>query len=127
VGIIFFASFGFIAGILEVVFSLAAMTGSPGTLDAAVLVSGGLLVAALLLASAYGLLTLQSRSPMLATLAFALSIPIHAYHLLIEPPPTSIGYRGLCIAVAVAALVWFWLPNVRQLYQPRLTERQAAA
>ncbi|HEX4232734.1 MAG TPA: branched-chain amino acid ABC transporter permease, partial [Caldimonas sp.] len=127
VGIIFFASYGFVAGLLEVVFSLANMTTSSGTLGIAVAVSGGLIVAALLLASAYGLLTIQSRSPLTATIAFALSIPIHAYQIMLDPTPLSLGYRGLGIAVAVAAICWFQLRNVRQLYQPRLAERQAAA
>ena len=126
VGIIFFASYGFVDGILEVVFSLAAMTASPGTVEAAVVVSGGLVLAALLLASAYGLLTIQSRSPLLATLAFALSIPIDAYHILLDSSASSLGYRGLGIAVAVAGIGWFQQRNVRQLYQPRLAEPQVA-
>jgi branched-chain amino acid transport system permease protein len=127
VGIIFFASFAFIFGILEVVFSLAALSTSSGSLDAAVLVSGGMVVAALLLGSAYGLLTMQSRSPLLATIAFALSIPLDAYHIMLEPTPLNLGYRGLGIAVAVAALLWFQLRSVRQLYKPSLAERPATA
>jgi branched-chain amino acid transport system permease protein len=126
VGIIFFASFAFIVGLLEVVFGLASITRSPDTAELA-LATSGLVVAALLLASAYGLLTMQGRSPLLATLAFALSIPIDALQLSLDPTPSSLAYRGLGIAVAVAAVCWFQLRNVRQLYQPRLAERRAAA
>src|SRR5205807_7549524 len=101
-------------------------TAPLGTVEAAVAVSGGMVLAALLLASAYGLLTMQGRSPLLATLAFALAIPIDAYHmLLLDSTPWSLGYRGLGIAVALQALAWFQLRNVRQLYQPRLAERQS--
>jgi branched-chain amino acid transport system permease protein len=126
VGIIFFASFGFVVGLLEVVFNLASLTGSTDTTVLA-LATAGLVVAALFLASAYGLLTMQGRSPLLATLAYALSIPIDALQLSLDPAPSSLAYRGLGIAVAVAAICWLQLRNVRQLYQPRLAEREAAA
>ena len=126
VGIIFFASFGFIVGLLEVVFNLASLTGSTDTTVLA-LATAGLVLAALFLASTYGLVTLQGRSPLLATLAYALSIPIDALQLSLDPAPSSLAYRGLGIAVAVAAVCWFQLRNVRQLYQPRLAEREAAA
>jgi uncharacterized membrane protein (DUF2068 family) len=85
-----------------------------------------MVLAALLLASAYGLLTIQSRSPLVATVAFALSLPIDAYHIVLDPTASSLGYRGLGIAVAVAAIGWLPSRNVRQLYQPRLAERQVA-
>ncbi len=124
--IVIFATCGFIVGLLEVVFSLAIITTSPDTRGMALAVAG-LVVAALFLASAYGLMTIQSRTPLLATLAFVLSIPLDALHLSLEPAPASLGYRGLGIAVAVAAIVWFQLPSVRQLYRPRLAERRAAA
>jgi hypothetical protein len=39
----------------------------------------------------------------------------------------NLGYRGLGIAVAVAALLWFQLHSVRQLYKPSLAERPATA
>ena len=125
VGLIMFASYGFIAGLLEVVFSLAIITISPDPIGMAVAVVG-LVLAALLLVSAYGLMTLQSRSPLLATFAFALSIAIGAVHIWLDPN-SSVTYRGLGIAIAVAACGWFQLRNVRQLYQPRLTDRQAVA
>jgi branched-chain amino acid transport system permease protein len=126
VGVIFFASYGFIAGLLEVVFSLATMSTSPGLAGLA-LATPGLVTAALFLASAYGLLTIQSRSPLLAIIAFALSIPIDAYLVSVDPSPSILAYRGLGIAIAVAAIGWLQQRNVRQLYQPRLTEPQAAA
>ena len=126
VGTVFFASCGFVAGLLDVVFSLALVTSSPDRAGMALAVAG-LVVAALFLVSTYGLMTLQVRSPLLATLAFALSIPINAYHISLDADGSSLAYRGLAIAVAAAAIVWLQLKSVRQLYLPRLTERQAAA
>jgi hypothetical protein len=46
---------------------------------------------------------------------------------LVDPSPSILAYRGLGIAIAVAAIGWLQQRNVRQLYQPRLAEPQAAA
>jgi len=127
VAIIVFASCGFVIGLLEVVFGLALITASPDTAGKTLAVAG-LVVAGLFLVSAYGLMTIQGRSPLLATLAFALSIPIDAYQISLDPVPSTLAYRGLGIAVAVAAVVCLQLKSVRQLYRPRLAaERQAVA
>jgi uncharacterized membrane protein (DUF2068 family) len=87
----------------------------------------GLVVATLFLVSTYGLMTLQGRSSVLATFAFALSIPLDAYRISLDSAASLLAYDALGIVVAVAAIAWLQLKSVRQLYQPRLAERQAAA
>jgi branched-chain amino acid transport system permease protein len=126
VGIIVFASYGFVIGLLEVVFSLAIITASPDRAGMALAVAG-LVVATLFLVSTYGLMTLQGRSSVLATFAFALSIPLDAYRISLDSAASLLAYDALGIVVAVAAIAWLQLKSVRQLYQPRLAERQAAA
>ncbi|HEY2137707.1 MAG TPA: branched-chain amino acid ABC transporter permease, partial [Xanthobacteraceae bacterium] len=76
IGIILFAIYAFVAGLLGIVFSLAVLTGA-GSVGME-MAAAGFVVAALYLVSAYGLMKIQSWSPLMASVAFALSIPIAA-------------------------------------------------
>jgi branched-chain amino acid transport system permease protein len=125
IGIIVFSTYCFIAGVLGIVFSVAVMT-APGTAGLAMAVAGFVL-AALYLASAYGLLKIHGWSPLLATIAFALSIPIAAIEIWLEPTFSNDVYQAIAIAIAIAAIWCFRLPHVRQLYQLHLGERQVPA
>jgi len=125
IGIILFSAYGFIAGVLGIVFSLAVMT-APGTAGLAMAVAGFVL-AALYLASAYGLLKIHGWGPLVATIAFAMSIPIAAIYMWFDRMPGNIAYHATGIGIAIAAIWCFQLRNVRKLYQPHLGEQRVAA
>jgi len=125
IGIILFATYSLIAGVLGIVFSLAVMT-APGTAGLAMAVAGFVL-AALYLASAYGLLKIHGWSPLLATIAFALSIPIAVVYMWLDRSPGHLVYQAVGIALAIAAIWFFQVRNVRKLYQPRLAEQRVGA
>jgi branched-chain amino acid transport system permease protein len=124
IGLVALASFGFIAGVLEVVFGLAVVTAPDPT--GVALASARLVLAALWLVSAYGLMTIQRWSPSTATLAFALSLPIAATSIWLDRTPTNVALRAAIIAIAIVAIFFLQRPDVRRLYQPR-REQEAAA
>jgi uncharacterized membrane protein (DUF2068 family) len=124
VGLVALASFGFVAGVLEVVFGLAVVT-SPDPTGVA-LATAHLVLAALWLVSAYGLMTIQRWSPPAATLAFALSLPLAAIHIWLDRTPADVALRAAIIVIAIVAIFFLQRPDVRRLYQPR-REQEAAA
>jgi Branched-chain amino acid transport system / permease component len=123
--IIFIASYCFIVGILGIIFNL------PGLQSQSALVVwlgfSALIVGALLLASAYGLLKLQSRGPLLTTIALISSIVFAATHIWLDP--MSPGVRWWVIAMAIAAAAVWYLQNkgVKLLYDRPLADRPVAA
>ena len=125
IGLILLAGFAFIAGVLEIVFGLAALT----SFDAIgwIVAFAGLAVAALWLVSSYGLMTIQSRSPLVATIAFALSIPVSAIRLWLNPTMGNVAFRVAVIVVAIVAIWFLQLPSVQRLYRPNPVEQEAAA
>jgi branched-chain amino acid transport system permease protein len=126
IGLVALAAFGFIAGILELVFSLAAVVAAPDWTVLALAIAGFPL-AALWIVSAYGLMTLQRWSPLMATIGFVVSLPIAAAHMWLEPTPASLVAHGVVVVVALAA-IWFLQRNdVARLYRPHLAEVEAAA
>jgi branched-chain amino acid transport system permease protein len=124
IGLIALATFGFIAGVLEVVFSLAALTG-PDPIALAI-ATGGLMLAGLWIISAYGLMTIQRWSPFIATVAFALSIPIAALHIWFDRALPNVAQWGGDIAIAIVAVLFLQRCQVRRLYQS-LPGKEAAA
>ena len=125
IGIILFATYSLIAGVLGIVFSLAVMT-APGTAGLAMAVAGFVL-AALYLASAYGLLKIHGWSPLSVTIAFALSIPIAVVYMWLDRSPGHLVYQAVVITLAIAAIWFFQVRNVRKLYQPHLAEQRVGA
>jgi len=125
IGLIALAAFGFVVGVLEVVFSLAALTAPDSTELATA--TAGLVLAALWIVSAYGLMTVQGWSPIIATLAFALSIPIAALHIWLDRTQFNIALWGACIVIAIVAIAFLRRRRVQQLYAPRLGEQEALA
>jgi hypothetical protein len=125
IGLVAVASFGFVVGVLEVVFSLAALT-APDPSDLA-LAFAGLVLASLWIVSAYGLMTLQRRSPFMATIAFALAIVIGAIHIWLDRTAFNIGLWGAGEIIAIVAIWFLQRRHVQQLYRPRLGELEAAA
>jgi phosphoglycerol transferase MdoB-like AlkP superfamily enzyme len=92
-----------------------------------VLAAAGFALAALWIVSAYGLMTLQRWSPLMATVGFVLSIPVSAAHMWFERWPVSLAVHGGVIVVALAANWFLQWQSVQQLYQPQLAEAEAAA
>jgi branched-chain amino acid transport system permease protein len=125
IGLVAIATFGFIVGVLEVVFSLAALTAPDAT--GLTIATASLALAALWLISSYGLITLQRWSPLMATLAFGLSIPLAVLHVWLEGATGSGIVRGVVLAVAIAAIWFLQRRDVRRLYQSRLGQPEAAA
>jgi len=115
IGLVALATFAFIAGVLEIVFGLAALTSpDPAGLTIA---TAGLALAALWIISAYGLMTMQRWSPFVATVAFALSIPIGAVHIWPDRTAPNIGLWGGDIAIAIVAILFLQRRDVQRLYQ----------
>ena len=75
------------------------------------------------LAAAYGLLKLESWSPLLAVAALAISIPLSLIFIWLDP--SQFNVIGLTIAIVID-IVAIWLlqhPDIRRLYQPMLEQR----
>ena len=125
IGLVAVASFGFVVGVLEVVFSLAAAVSAPDVAGLT-LAMAGFPLAALWLVSAYGLMTLQRWSPLMATIGFVLSLPISTLRLWLDREPASLGLHGGVILVAIAAICFLQRRSVQQLYRRQLGELEAA-
>jgi len=124
-GIVFIASYCFIVGILGIIFNLPGLQA-----QSAVVVSLGvsaLVVGALLLASAYGLLKLQSWAPLLTTVALALSIVFAATHISLDRLSQGVRLWAIAIAIAVAAIWYLQNKGVKLLYDRQMPDRAVAA
>lgn len=112
VAIICIASYCFIAGILGVIFNLPALQTGSGA--AASLALFGVLVGALVLSGAYGLMKLQSWAGWAATLGLALTIVLAATHMWFDATHYTLHITRIVIGVVA---IWY-LQNreVKQLY-----------
>jgi branched-chain amino acid transport system permease protein len=116
------ACYGIVAGMFGVVFGL------PLAMSSAMMIGiYELVVAVLLIASAYGLLKLQAWGPMITTVTFALAIPLGLIQLWAIPSLANILMYGSLIVVAVVAIAVTQSAAVKLLYQPSLATRQAAS
>jgi branched-chain amino acid transport system permease protein len=110
-GILLIASYGIVAGMFGVVLSL------PGIMSAAPVIGVfELVVAVLLIGSAYGLLKLQGWALLLATVSFALVIPLGLVHLWASPSAGVIGLYGSAVVIAIAAVALLQTAGVKSLY-----------
>jgi branched-chain amino acid transport system permease protein len=123
--IVFIASYCFIVGILGIIFNL------PGLQSQSALVVwlgvSALIVGALLLASAYGLLKLQSWAPLLTTIALGLSIVFAVTHISLDRMSLSVRFWAIAIAIAAAAIWYLQNRGVKLLYDRQMAERPVAA
>ncbi len=123
--IIFIASYCFIVGLLGIIFNL------PGLQSQSALVAwlgvSALIVGSLLLASAYGLLKLQSWGPLVATIALISSIVFAATHIWLDRMSASVRWWAIAIAIAAAAIWYLQNKGVRLLYDRHLADRPVAA
>jgi hypothetical protein len=121
-GILLIAGYGIVAGMFGVVFGLAAamaLAPAVGVFE--------LVVSVLLIASAYGLLKLLRWGPLLATVSFALAIPLALIHVWANQSLASILMYGSLAAIAVAAIVLVQSAGVKSLYRIPLRDRAATA
>ena len=123
--IVFIASYCFIVGILGIIFNL------PGLQSQSLLVVwlgvSALIVGSLLLASAYGLLKLQSWAPLLTTIALGLSIVFALTHISLDRMSLSVRFWAIAIAIAAAAIWYLQNKGVKLLYDRQMAERPVAA
>jgi branched-chain amino acid transport system permease protein len=123
--IVFIASYCFIVGILGIIFNL------PGLQSQSALVVwlgfSALIVGALLLASAYGLLKLQSWGPLLTTIALISSIVFAVTHVWLDPMSPGVRWWAIASAIAVAAVWYLQNKGVKLLYDRPLADRSVAA
>jgi branched-chain amino acid transport system permease protein len=124
-GIVFIASYCFVVGILGIIFNL------PGLQAQSALVVwlgvSALVVGALLLASAYGLLKLQSWGPRLATVALALSIVFAVTHIWLDRMSQNVRFWAIAIAIAAAAVWYLQNGGVKLMYDRQKADRAVAA
>jgi hypothetical protein len=116
------ASYGFLVGLAGVILGLSAAMSTKG----AILVGMGicaLLLSLTYLASAYGLLKLESWSPVLTTIAFALSIPLSFLYIWMDNSLLNIVLEAISITFAVVAIWYLQNPNVNRLYRPMIEQR----
>jgi branched-chain amino acid transport system permease protein len=121
--VIAIASYCFIAGILGVIFNLPAL--QTGSAVAAWLGLFGVLVGALTLSAAYGLLKLQPWAVRAAPLALALTLVLAATHMWLDGG----GYlvHSIRIAIGLAAIWYLMNSEVRALYGRQPDARAVAA
>ena len=115
IGLVALATFAFIGGVLEIVFGLAALTAPDPT--GFMIAAAGLALAALWIISGYGLMTIQRWGPLIATVAFALSIPVGALHIWLDRTLPNIALWGGAIAIAIVAILFLQREDVQALYR----------
>jgi branched-chain amino acid transport system permease protein len=123
--IVFIASYCFIVGILGIIFNLPGLQSQSALvvwLGVSALVVGGLL-----LASAYGLLKLQSWAPLLATVALGLSIVFAVTHISLDRMSQGVRFWAISIAIAAAAIWYLQNKGVKLLYDRQTADRAVAA
>ena len=116
-GLLLIAGYCFLVGLGGVILGLAAAMSSKGT----VLVGMGICALVLslsYLACAYGLLKLQSWSPLLTTVALAISIPLSFLYIWMDNSPLNIILEVIGIIFAIVAIWYLQNPRVKPLYQP---------
>jgi uncharacterized membrane protein (DUF2068 family) len=107
-----------------VVLGLSAMTSTARAVGLFELV-----VSVLLIASAYGLLKLQSWGAMLATISFALAVQLGLIQLWSHPSLVNIFMYGSLIVIGAAAVALLQTESVKALYrlQPGEQQQQVAS
>jgi branched-chain amino acid transport system permease protein len=123
-GTLLIAGYGIVAGMFGVVLGLSAMTSTARAVGLFELV-----VSVLLIASAYGLLKLQSWGAMLATISFALAVPLGLIQLWSHPSLVNIFMYGSLIVIGAAAVALLQTESVKALYrlQPGEQQQQVAS
>jgi branched-chain amino acid transport system permease protein len=123
VGMLTVASYCFLVGLVGVVFGLSAAVGGRSALTTGLGVFAIVLTLAYL-AAAYGLLKLESWSPLLTAVVMAISIPMTLIMMWLDPSPFNVAVFMIGIAVNVAVIWHLQNAGIKRLYQP-MTEQRA--
>ena len=96
-----------------------------GTTNAVLLGLGvfSIVLALVYLAAAYGLMKLESWSPLLATVALGISIPLDFVIIWLSPSPLNLAMNGGGIVVAIAAIWYLQRAEVTGLYRSMAEQR----
>jgi branched-chain amino acid transport system permease protein len=116
IGIVLIAAYGFTSGMLEVVYGIAAFTGS----TTALLIGGvGAVGGLLFMASAYGLMTLQPWSHPLALALLVVSCLVVFASAVFDPSylATQVLVKAVLLAVSLAAIALLLRPAARAVYR----------
>jgi branched-chain amino acid transport system permease protein len=125
--VIAIAGYCFLVGILGIIFNLPAIqTANIGLAGMGVF---GIVVGALNLTSAYGLLKLQGWAPRLATLSFAGAIVLAGTHIWLDRASQGLGVHSVMVVLALVAIWLLQTRDVRGLYgqQPQPSHRPVTA
>jgi branched-chain amino acid transport system permease protein len=121
-GILLIAGYGIVAGMFGIVLSLT------GVMSARPAVSiFELVVAILLIASAYGLLKLLRWGRLLTTVTFALSVLLSVIQAWIAPSIVYAIMYGCAVAIAVIVIVVMQNAAVKSLYRAPLDEQRVSS
>ena len=112
--VIVLASYCFLVGILGIIFNLPAI--QTANMSLAWMGVFGLVVGALNLTAAYGLLKLQSWAPRIATLAFAGAIVLAATHIWLDRASQGFGVHSVMVVLALVAIWLLQNRDVKVLY-----------
>ncbi len=111
------ASYCFLVGLGGVVFGLSdAMSGKSSLIVGIGIFA--LVLALVYLACAYGLTKIEGWSPLLTTVALAISIPFAFVSLWLDQSSFNIGLHVLGLAADAAGIWYLQQPDVQRLYQP---------
>ena len=119
------ACYCFLVGLVGVVFGLAAAVGTRGTAIVGLGVFG-LVLSLAYLAAAYGLMKTERWSPLLATVAMALSIPLSFVLIWLDPSRFNVALNAIGIAANVVTIWYLQSSDAKRLYGSAL-RRQAAS
>ena len=112
--VIAIAGYCFLVGILGIIFNIPAIqTANLGLAGMGVF---GIVVGALNLTSAYGLLKLQGWAPRLATFSFVGAIVLAATHIWLDRASQGFGLHSVMVALALVAIWLLQNRDVRGLY-----------
>jgi branched-chain amino acid transport system permease protein len=125
VGVLAIASYCFLVGLVGVVFGLSAAVGGRGAVTTGLGVFAIVLTLAYL-AAAYGLLKVESWSPLLTTVVMAISIPMTLIMMWLDPSPFNVAILVVGIAVNIAVIYYLQNAGVKRLYRP-MTEQRAVS
>jgi hypothetical protein len=116
------AGYCFLVGLGGVVFGLSAALAARNTVIAGLGIFT-IVLSLVYLAAAYGLLKLESWSPLVTTVVLAISIPLSLIFIWLEP--SQFNVIALTIAMVIdVAIIWLLLGrDIRQLYQPLVEQR----
>jgi branched-chain amino acid transport system permease protein len=122
VAILAIAAYCFVVGLIGVVFGLSAAVGTRGALAAGLGVFG-LCLSLAYLAAAYGLMKLDSWSPLLTMVVMALSIPLSVVLIWLDPTPFNVAMNVVGLAANVAVIWHLQNAELRRLYGATLQGR----